>query len=174
MPLGPPPRERFLGGFYVGEDEPHDAIHRGRRARYIIVLDSYADAVMWRRIMAEEDNFITPLSQAAGAAAGQLRSAIALVEAQAEEAADAEPASDEPEGEAPENTVAPEDHPLDAAADHLRALLTRSPSYTDYDELFVVVERCAYCEAELSDGGHAEDCAWQAARRFLLEQALGA
>lgn len=174
MALVSTPRERYLGGFYVEEEELYDAIYRGRHVRYIIVLDSYADAVTWRRLMAGDHSFITPLSQAAGEAANRLRDAITVAEARAEAAEDAELAADDPDGEEPEEAVepAPEGNPLDAACGHIHALLVRSPAYTDYDDLFVAVEKCAYCEADLAEGRHAADCAWQAARRFLLERAL--
>lgn len=172
MTLLSTPRERYLGGFFVEDDEPCDAIYRSRRVRYVIVLDSYADAVTWRRLMTEEENFIIPLSQAAGAAADQLRETIAQADAEAEEAAAAEREAETPAP--PEEAPPLEPSPFELALAHLHALLERAPSYTDYDEYFVAVEKCAHCEATLSDGDHADDCAWQAARRFLLEQALDA
>lgn len=176
MTLISTPRERYLGGFFVDEEEPYDAFYQGRQARYIIVLDSYADAVAWRRLMTEDGGFILPLSQAAGEAADQLREMIAKADAEAEAKAEAEAASQaevtSPEPPEEEVPVAPEPAPLDLALTHLHALLNRDPSYTDYDEFFVAVEKCAYCEAELADEDHSADCAWQSARRFLLEQAL--
>ena len=173
MALVSTPRERYLGGFYAQEEELYDAVYHGRRVRYIIVLDSYADAVAWRRLMAGDHSFITPLSQAAGEAANRLRDAIAVAEAQAEAAEGAASATNVDRG-APEEAVepAPEGDPLGEACGHIHALLVRSPSYTDYDEHFVAIEKCAYCEADLDEGRHAADCAWQAARRFLLEMAL--
>lgn len=171
MTLLSTPRERYLGGFFVDDDEPCDAIYRGRRARYIIVLDAYADAVAWRRLMTDEDNFILPLSQAAGEAADELRAALANSDAEAAEAAEAEEQQAAPAPQE-ENPPALEPSPFEVALTHLHALLERAPSYTDYDAYFVAVEKCAHCEANLSDDDHAEDCAWQAARRFLLEQAL--
>jgi hypothetical protein len=172
MTLLSQPRERYLGGFFVDQDDVHDAVHRGRPVRYVVALDSYADAVAWRRLMAEEDNVILPLSQAAGEGAGKLREAFARADAAAaREAAKAAEAAMEAEEQEPPPI---EPSPFELALGHIHALLARAPSYTDYDAYFVAVEKCAHCQAPLSDDAatHADGCVWQAARRFLLTQAL--
>jgi hypothetical protein len=162
MPIGSTSCERYIGGFYVAPEERHDAIFRGRRVRYIIVLDSYADAVAWRRLMSEEDSFVMPLSQAAGEAANQLRDALANIDAVQELKA-------KHGGQGGSASSGPP--PLERALKHIQALLSRSPSSPSHT-LDGGVETCAYCEAPVNEGRHADGCAWQAARRFLLEQAL--